>query len=86
MCDVWRELYESEKAERRTLQDMIYRRFGVTWDQSSGESKTFDPIKTYQRPSSVLHDVEKKIKSDVYSRIQDELKAGVLNPPVESVR
>lgn len=68
-CEVWRELFEQERSERRELQQMIFVRFGVTWKDNLVSSEPQVPIQ-HHRASQVLHELEAKKRQEAIDEIK----------------
>ena len=82
-CDVWRELYESEKEERRQLQHTIFLRFGIINEARDPLTQTVEAIQ-HHRPSQVLRDLENKKRREAIEEIKKRVSEGVLNPVTDN--
>jgi hypothetical protein len=80
-CDIWRELYESEKTERRDLQHLIFMKFGVINESRDPMvERVTQPIQNH-RPSQVLRELEQKKRKEAQKEIEDRLANGALDAP-----
>jgi hypothetical protein len=78
-CEIWRELYESEKAERREIQYHVYLKFGVIDPtQESLISSVTGPIQRH-RPSQILRELEIKKRQEARELIEKKVAEGALN-------
>lgn len=80
-CEIWRELYESEKAERRELQHLIFIRFGIINEAHDPMiERVTQPIQNH-RPSQVLKELEIRKRQEALDEIKKRIDAGALDTP-----
>jgi hypothetical protein len=75
-CEIWRELYERERAERLALNETILVRFGVKWQERLTNPENFQPI-THHSAAKVLSELELKSRREAERIAREKIDAAI---------